>query len=135
MTKSRPIITEGSTEIRPFHISVPQADLDDLRNRLARTRWPDALGEAGWKYGVSLDYVKELAAYWQKEYDWRKFEARLNEYPQYTTMIDGANIHFLHVRSPYRKKINRSFNFWLISKKERALIQSNLHAPKPYPTA
>ncbi|MNW44634.1 hypothetical protein D3C74_218720 [compost metagenome] len=100
MTNSKPILTERSTEIRPFHLSVPQGDLDDLRNRLARTRWPDALGEAGWKYGVSLDYVKELAAYWQKEYNWRKCEACINEHPQFTTMIDGANIHFLHVRSP-----------------------------------
>ncbi|MFC4098790.1 epoxide hydrolase family protein [Paenibacillus xanthanilyticus] len=100
MTNSRTNVSEVSTEVRPFHISVPQDDLDDLRIRLSRTRWPDALGEAGWKYGVSLDYVKELAAYWQQEFNWRKFEDRLNEYPQFTTSIDGANIHFLHVRSP-----------------------------------
>ncbi|MEC0311489.1 hypothetical protein PAEVO_17650 [Paenibacillus sp. GM2FR] len=100
MTNSRQISSEGRTEIHPYRISILQEDLDDLRNRLSQTRWPDALGEAGWKYGVSLDYVKELAAYWQKEYDWRKFEARLNAYPQFLTNIDGANIHFLHVRSP-----------------------------------
>lgn len=100
MTNTRPIISEESTEIQPFRISVAQDDLEDLRYRLSRTRWPEKLGEAGWKYGVSLDYVKELALYWEKEYDWRKFEARLNEYPQFTTNIDGANIHFLHVRSP-----------------------------------
>ncbi|WP_438445086.1 epoxide hydrolase family protein [Gorillibacterium sp. sgz5001074] len=100
MTNSRPALSEASTEMVPFHISIPQEDLDDLRNRLSRTRWPDALDGAGWKYGVSLDYVKELAAYWEKEYDWRKFEARLNAYPQFMTNIDGANIHFIHVRSP-----------------------------------
>jgi pimeloyl-ACP methyl ester carboxylesterase len=87
-------------EIRPFRIAIPQADLDDLKFRLSRTRWPEALPEAGWKYGVSLEYVKELASYWQNEYDWRKHEARLNEYPQFMTTIDGANVHFLHVRSP-----------------------------------
>ncbi len=100
MTNSTQIISEGSTAIQPFRISIPQEDLEDLRSRLSRTRWPDALGGAGWKYGVSLDAVKELAAYWQKQYDWRTFEARLNAYPQFTTNIDGADIHFLHVRSP-----------------------------------
>lgn len=100
MNDSKQTISEVSTAIQPFRISVAQDDLDDLRNRLSRTRWPEALGGAGWKYGVSLDYVKELASYWQNEYDWREFEARLNAYPQFTTNIDGANIHFLHVRSP-----------------------------------
>ena len=94
MTNTRAIISEESTEIQPFRISVAQDDLEDLRYRLSRTRWPEKLGEAGWKYGVSLDYVKELAFYWEKEYDWRTFEARLNEYPQFTTNIDGAHIHF-----------------------------------------
>lgn len=100
MTNTRHIISEESTDIQPFRISVAQDNLEDLRYRLSRTRWPEKLGEAGWKYGVSLEYVKELAFYWEKEYDWRKFETHLNEYPQFTTNIDGANIHFLHVRSP-----------------------------------
>jgi pimeloyl-ACP methyl ester carboxylesterase len=86
--------------IRPFTIAIPQADLDDLRDRLARTRWPDELPGVGWSRGVPLGYLKELAEYWRTRYDWRAWEARLNAYPQFTTEIDGQNIHFLHVRSP-----------------------------------
>jgi pimeloyl-ACP methyl ester carboxylesterase len=89
-----------SAEIRPFRVDVPQADLDDLRDRLARTRWPDELPDAGWSRGVPLGYLRELAEYWRTTYDWRRHEARLNEFPQFTTTIDGANVHFLHVRSP-----------------------------------
>ncbi|SDL22035.1 epoxide hydrolase family protein [Nonomuraea jiangxiensis] len=88
------------TKINPFRIDIPQADLDDLRDRLARTRWPDELPGTGWSYGVPSSYAKELAEYWQTAYDWRKHETALNEYPQFTTEIDGQNIHFLHVRSP-----------------------------------
>lgn len=98
-TVNNPSIS-SSEEIRPFKINIPQADLDDLQDRLSRTRWPEALPNAGWKYGVSLTYVKELATYWQNEYDWRKHEARLNEISQFTTTIDGSNVHFMHVRSP-----------------------------------
>jgi pimeloyl-ACP methyl ester carboxylesterase len=87
-------------QIQPFTIDIPQAALDDLRDRLARTRWPDELPGVGWSYGVSLGYLKELAEYWRTTYDWRTWEARLNELPQFTTEIDGQNIHFLHVRSP-----------------------------------
>jgi epoxide hydrolase len=86
--------------IRPFRIDVPQADLDDLRDRLARTRWPSELPGVGWSRGVPLGYLKELAEYWRTSYDWRKNEARLNEFPHFKTTIDGANVHFLHVRSP-----------------------------------
>jgi microsomal epoxide hydrolase len=86
--------------IRPFRIDVPQADLDDLRDRLARTRWPDELPGVGWAYGAPLGYVRELADYWLNTYDWRAQEARLNRFPQFTTTIDGARVHFLHVRSP-----------------------------------
>lgn len=87
-------------QIQPFTINIPQASLDDLRDRLARTRWPDELPGVGWSYGVSLGYLKELAEYWRTAYDWRTWEARLNALPQFTTEIDGENIHFLHVRSP-----------------------------------
>src|SRR5262247_3350196 len=86
--------------IQPFRIDIPQADLDDLRERLARTRWPDELPGVGWDYGVTLDYAKEMAEYWRTGYDWRRYEARLNAFRQFTTTIDGANVHFLHVRSP-----------------------------------
>ena len=87
-------------DITPYTIDIPQADLDDLRERLARTRWPDALPGQGWDRGVDLDYLMGLAEYWRTGYDWRTWEARLNRFPQFTTTIDGANIHFLHVRSP-----------------------------------
>jgi epoxide hydrolase len=101
---AQPLTTAGGrpsdAPIRPFRIEIPQADLDDLRDRLARTRWPDELPGVGWDYGVPLDYLKELAAYWGTGYNWRAWEAKLNAYPQFTTTIDGANVHFLHVRSP-----------------------------------
>ena len=85
MTATHP----SDTTIRPFQIDIPQADLDDLRDRLHRTRWPDELPGVGWTRGVPLGYLKELAAYWADGYDWRKQEARLNEFPQFTTTIDG----------------------------------------------
>jgi epoxide hydrolase len=88
------------TEIRPFQVAIPQADLEDLTDRLGRTRWPDELPGIGWSRGVPLGYLKELAAYWADGYDWRAQEARLNQFPQHTTTIDGQTIHFLHVRSP-----------------------------------
>ncbi|MEU6741209.1 epoxide hydrolase family protein [Streptosporangium sandarakinum] len=86
--------------IRPFRIDVSQARLDDLRDRLARTRWPDELPGVGWSRGVPLEYLKELAEHWRTRYDWRAHEAALNEYPQYLTTIDEQNIHFMHIRSP-----------------------------------
>ncbi len=86
--------------IQPFKIAIPQEAIDDLHDRLARTRWPNQLPGVGWSRGVPLDYLKDLAGYWRTGYDWRKHEAKLNEFPQYTTEIDGQNIHFLHVRSP-----------------------------------
>ncbi|GAT67139.1 epoxide hydrolase [Planomonospora sp. ID91781] len=87
--------------MRPFRIDIPQADLDDLHRRLSTARWPSEAPAAGWERGVPLDYLRELAEYWRTGYDWRAAEARLNRYPQFTTEIDGANVHFLHVRSPH----------------------------------
>jgi epoxide hydrolase len=89
-----------SESITPFRIDIPEADLDDLRDRLDRTRWPDELPGAGWDLGVPLDYLRELATYWRETYDWRRHEAELNALPQFTTGIDGQRIHFAHVRSP-----------------------------------
>ncbi len=91
--------SEATTEIRPYRISIPQADVDDLRDRLARTRWARDLPGTGWERGVPVAYLRELAGYWAAEFDWRAQEATLNAYPQFITTIDGASVHFLHVRS------------------------------------
>jgi pimeloyl-ACP methyl ester carboxylesterase len=85
--------------IEPFRVAVPQAALDDLADRLARTRWPDEIDGAGWDYGFPLARLKELAERWRTGYDWRAHEARLNELPHFTTEIDGQRLHFVHVRS------------------------------------
>jgi pimeloyl-ACP methyl ester carboxylesterase len=100
LTKTQTSADLSIAGIRSFRIQVPQADLDDLRDRLARTRWPSEIAGAGWTRGVPVNYLTELAEYWATSYDWRAAEAELNEYPQFTTEIDGANVHFLHVRSP-----------------------------------
>jgi pimeloyl-ACP methyl ester carboxylesterase len=89
-----------SEAIEPFRIDVPPEDLDDLSARLAASRWPGEVAKAGTAYGMPLDVVQRLAERWRAGYDWRAHEARLNEIPQFTTVIDGQNIHFLHVRSP-----------------------------------
>ncbi|MFD6295319.1 epoxide hydrolase family protein [Streptomyces sp. NPDC060235] len=86
--------------LRPFRLAIPQGDLDDLHERLDRTRWPDELPGVGWAYGVPRDYLRELVRYWRHDYDWRAAEARLNTWPQFTTEIDGARLHFAHIRSP-----------------------------------
>ncbi|SEG75380.1 Pimeloyl-ACP methyl ester carboxylesterase [Thermomonospora echinospora] len=93
-------MTTNDTAIRPFRIEIPQADIDDLRERLARTRWAADLPGTGWERGVPTAYLRELAEYWAGDYDWRVHEAALNDLPQFTTTIDGAGVHFLHVRSP-----------------------------------
>jgi len=87
--------------LQPFHIEIPEADLRDLRERLARTRWPESETVGDWSQGVPLVYLKELCDYWAERYDWRATESRLNALPQFRTVIDGLGIHFLHVRSPH----------------------------------
>ena len=86
-------------EIRPYRIDIPQADLDDLAQRLARTRWSEQLPGPDWQRGVPVGYLTDLARYWVTSYDWRKQEALINAYPQFMTEIDGQDVHFLHVRS------------------------------------
>jgi epoxide hydrolase len=88
-----------TTEINPFHLDVPQEQLDDLHRRLDATRWPDEVPGVGWAQGIPLDYTRELADYWRNTYDWRAQEARLNSFPQFRTEIDGHDLHFIHVRS------------------------------------
>jgi pimeloyl-ACP methyl ester carboxylesterase len=90
-----------SDEIRPFRVDVPEAVLTDLRERLARTRWPDQIPGSEWGYGTEITTLQRLCEYWRTSFDWRAAEARLNAFPQFTTTIDGQNIHFLHVRSPH----------------------------------
>ena len=89
----------SQSEIRPFHIKVPDAVIDDLRARLRHARWPEALDDPDWEYGIEQGYLHDLATYWAEQYDWRKHEAELNRFPQFTTEIEGQNVHFLHVRS------------------------------------
>ena len=82
-----------------FKIHVPDAALTDLKQRLARTRFPGEIAGSNWDYGTNLAYVKELVTYWQQKYDWRAAEKRLNQFDQFTTNIDGVDIHFIHQRS------------------------------------
>jgi pimeloyl-ACP methyl ester carboxylesterase len=89
-----------STEVTPFRIDVPEAVLTDLRDRLGRTRWPEAETVDDWSQGIPLAYMQDLCRYWSDQYDWRRSEARLNAFPQFRTTIDGLGIHFVHVRSP-----------------------------------
>ncbi len=85
--------------IQPFLMDIPQGQLDDLTERLARTRWIDELPGTGWERGVPPGYLKDLVGYWADGFEWRKTQAALNQCPQHTTSIDGQNLHFLHVRS------------------------------------
>jgi pimeloyl-ACP methyl ester carboxylesterase len=107
------VTVAAPTEIRQFHIEIPDADIDDLVTRLARTRYADELppeeisgkvegipAPPGWEYGVPVGYVRERVERWRDTFDWREHEARLNDYPQFITTIDGQDIHFVHVRSP-----------------------------------
>ena len=89
-----------SDEITPFQIRIEQAELDDLRARLANARFPEAEPVDDWRQGAPLAYVRELCDYWRSDYDWRRCEAQLNALPGFKTTIDGVGIHFLHVRSP-----------------------------------
>lgn len=88
-----------STDIRPFRIDIPDTDLTDLHDRLARTRWTDQLPGDDWSRGVPTDYLRRWAEHWRTEYDWREQEAELNRMPQFVTEIDGHEVHFVHVRS------------------------------------
>jgi pimeloyl-ACP methyl ester carboxylesterase len=93
--------TMTPTEVRPFRVNVPEEELIDLRRRIGATRWPEAETVADQSQGVRLATIQELARYWGTEYDFRRFEARLNARPQFITAIDGLDIHFIHVKSPH----------------------------------
>ena len=96
---------ETANEIRPFHIEIPEEQLDDLRRRIAATRWPTKELVPDRSQGVQLATMRALAQYWENEYDFRRLEARLNALPQFTTEIDGVEIHFIHVKSPHENAL------------------------------
>ena len=96
---------ETTTEIRPFQVEIPNEELAELRRRIAATRSPSKELVPDRSQGVRLETIQALARYWATEYDWRKAEARLNSLPQFTTKIDGVNIHFIHVRSPHENAL------------------------------
>ena len=88
------------SDIKPFQVEISDEELDNLKTKLKNTRFPEAETPDDWSQGVPLAYIRELAEYWEKDYDLRRIESRLNTYPQFRTELDGLNIHFLHVRSP-----------------------------------
>ena len=90
-----------TSEIRPFPIDVPEVDLGDLRERLARTRWPDSLDGSGWELGTDREVLRDLCNYWANDYDWRQTEARLNGYGSSLIEVQGEQMHFLHMRSEH----------------------------------
>jgi pimeloyl-ACP methyl ester carboxylesterase len=96
---------ETATEIRPFHVDIPDEELAELRRRIAATRWPSKELVEDRSQGVQLATLQELARYWATDYDWRKAEAKLNALPQFTTEIDGVEIHFIHVRSQHENAL------------------------------
>ena len=91
--------------IRPFRVDVPDQALDDLRRRIEATRWPSMELVQDWSQGVQLATLQALARYWAAEYDWRRCEAKLNALPQFTTEIDGLDVHFIHVKSPHENAL------------------------------
>lgn len=98
------------SDIRPYNVSVPQAKIDRLQQKLAVVDLPDELDDAGWDYGAPLGDIKELITYWQNDYDWRKQEAKLNELPNYVTGIEvegfgDLQIHFIHQQSPVKNAV------------------------------
>jgi pimeloyl-ACP methyl ester carboxylesterase len=96
---------QTATEIRPFHVEFPEEALAELRDRIAAARWPSNELVADRSQGVQLRTLRELADYWENKYDWRKTEARLNALPQFTTEIDGVDVHFIHVESPHENAL------------------------------
>ncbi len=94
-----------SNAIKPFRVKIPAASLKDLKQRLARTRWPEKETCTDWSQGMPLAYTQELAHYWATDYDWRRFEKKLNSWRQFTTAIDGLDIHFIHHKSRHRNAL------------------------------
>ena len=104
-TRVTAVPTSGNSDIRPFRVNVPDAELSELRRRINTTRWPSKELVADRSQGVQLVMLQALARYWATDYDWRKVEAKLNALPEFITQIDGVNIHFIHVRSRHENAL------------------------------
>jgi pimeloyl-ACP methyl ester carboxylesterase len=102
---------DNDTAIRPFRVKVPEADLAELRRRIVATKWPEQEPVPDASQGVQRATMQKLARYWATDYDWRKVEARLNALPQFTTRIDGLDIHFIHVRSRHPNAMPPGYGF------------------------
>ncbi len=105
MAKSEQVAGSQGAEIRPFRANVPEVDLIEMRRRIAATKWPEKETVADESEGVPLELLQDVARYWATDYDWRRFEAKLNVLPQFVTPIDGLDIHFIHVRSPHKNAL------------------------------
>jgi pimeloyl-ACP methyl ester carboxylesterase len=99
------VLTKATKDVTPFEVHVPQAALDDLKKRLANTRWPNKEPVGDWSQGVPLAKAQALTEYWRTQYNWRRVESELNALPQFRTQIDGLGIHFIHVRSKHEKAL------------------------------
>ncbi len=95
------VAMQNNEEIVPFQINIPEHELNDLKQRLAMTRYPDQIPETAWDYGTDTSWLRELMAYWQNDFDWREQERQLNQFDQFLTRIDGVEMHFIHQRSPH----------------------------------
>jgi pimeloyl-ACP methyl ester carboxylesterase len=121
---------ETATEVRPFHVEIPEEDLEELRRRIAATRWPERETVADQSQGVPLAMIQRLARYWMTDYDWRSCEEKLNALPQFITEIDGLDIHFIHVRSQHEDAMPLVINHgWPGSIVEQLKIVDPLTAP------
>jgi epoxide hydrolase len=98
-TSSTTSFAAEETAIVPFEIAIPEQDIQDLKQRLSRTRLPDQIADTSWEYGTDIRYLRELLAYWENDYDWREQEENLNQFDQFKTEIEGLDLHFIHQRS------------------------------------
>jgi epoxide hydrolase len=130
------VLAQGTAPIVPFKIAVPDAVLADLKDRLARTRFPSEIEGSGWDYGTNLSYLRELVTYWRTSFDWRAQERKLNQLPQFKTQIDGLDIHFIHQKSSRTDAIPLVFvHGWPGSVLEVTKIIGPLTEPAPGETA
>jgi len=127
----------GQPGIQPFQLRVPDEDLDDLRDRLRRTRLPAEVAGSGWTYGTSPDYMRELLAYWLHDYDWRTAEAQLNRLPQFQTTVQGLHLHFVHAQgrgpAPFPLLFSHGWpgSFWEVHKIIGPLTDPAAHGGDP----